>query len=728
MKSETQIDSKMSFPPWRSLRCANATWLTFILIIGVAYVVNAWSPSSYAWQIKSFGVEDRGLIVGQPRSDRSDESGLITPLTQATVNNNFQRFNGTSFYKEDLRSVVSMPIRDWGLIFKPNMWGYLILEPARAFSLYHVSFIFLFIAGYALLFQALGTRVSESFLLSIGLFFTGYMQFWWTTFGQLAAYFPWLLIVLTATRGSDRLRAVLLYWLTASCMLSAHFYPPLFIQFAFVGLLFLLSFGNKLITTRFVLLFGTSAVAAVLTACFYLREPLLAMLPTVYPGQRISSGGGEPVRMILSQFFPLINIHEFTPLIRPNNPESGVIGSFFFLIVLCFLNYRETILRQRIDIKSILILLLGLSACYAWMLIDLPSWVGRPLLWSRVDSHRMYFTSGMLTWIIVLLLFQKGVFEVSFQRLCSLLVLAVGTTFYFKVHISGLLLSEVYHGLLFLGALVIPCLFRKGARQKIFRHTCLLVIVGHGLWAFGTFNPIQSASVIFDRKPTPVTKSLDTLVENDASPRLAVPGFFGATLNGWGYPSVSHVLFTPKMDFWEGVFPDIETNELNQLFNRSAVIGLSLTSKSALVGPGHVRIPMHAVSTIFQNPRSLSWRSLPEAYSDEGGYIDTIRCEKDQLVIEGWAKWLSVSSLQGLQVISDDAPLSSEFRIMLRYDVVAALNEPHLVRSGFEVRSTFIEGCNKSHLEICVISRAADGTLHRLGNSDKDRCPRAVKQ
>lgn len=106
-----------------------------LLVIGIFYVSNTWTPSSYGGPIKYFGVSDRGIVAGTPRGHRSDEWGVATPLTQATVNNDFQRFNQTSIYKEDLRSVFSMPIYDWGMIFKPNMWGYLAFPPAYAFSL-----------------------------------------------------------------------------------------------------------------------------------------------------------------------------------------------------------------------------------------------------------------------------------------------------------------------------------------------------------------------------------------------------------------------------------------------------------------------------------------------------------------------------------------------------------------------------------------------------------------
>ena len=100
----------------------NLLWASALVLLGIVYVSQAWTPSSYAYVISYFDLPEMGLIAGEARPGRADEWGIATPLTQATVNNGFRRFNTTSFYQEDLRSVFSMPIRDWGLIFKPGMW------------------------------------------------------------------------------------------------------------------------------------------------------------------------------------------------------------------------------------------------------------------------------------------------------------------------------------------------------------------------------------------------------------------------------------------------------------------------------------------------------------------------------------------------------------------------------------------------------------------------------
>jgi len=129
--------------------------------------------------LRQIGVKDTGTVFGEPRPIRSDEWAVVTPLTQAAVNNHFERMNKTSFYREDMRINYGLPIFDWGLLFKPTMWGYLVADPAHAYSFHWFAVLALFIVGYALLFVKLGFDEKQSFLLSVMLYFTGFTQFWW---------------------------------------------------------------------------------------------------------------------------------------------------------------------------------------------------------------------------------------------------------------------------------------------------------------------------------------------------------------------------------------------------------------------------------------------------------------------------------------------------------------------------------------------------------------------
>ncbi|MFD2836464.1 hypothetical protein ACFS3C_07655 [Azotobacter vinelandii] len=73
-------------------------YLLAILCCGVIYVSQCWSPSSYGLVLRQIGVEDTGIVFLVSRGPFALMSGgVVTPFTQATVNNDFERYNKTSF-------------------------------------------------------------------------------------------------------------------------------------------------------------------------------------------------------------------------------------------------------------------------------------------------------------------------------------------------------------------------------------------------------------------------------------------------------------------------------------------------------------------------------------------------------------------------------------------------------------------------------------------------------
>ena len=175
------------------MKAASRTSLLVVvpLLFASVWLANTWSPSHYSIVLRAFGALDDGLVLGKPRGILSDEWGVITPLIQATVNNGLARRNATSPYNEDLRTTLSMPILDWGIAFKPDKWLYPLVNGAYAYSFQWLFYLFAFVGGYALLFRRLGSAPVESFVLSLALFFTAFVQIWWTVFAPTVSVFPW---------------------------------------------------------------------------------------------------------------------------------------------------------------------------------------------------------------------------------------------------------------------------------------------------------------------------------------------------------------------------------------------------------------------------------------------------------------------------------------------------------------------------------------------------------
>jgi len=171
-------------------------FLAAVALAGLMYVCFEWTPSSYGIFLGMIDAPQFGPDLGVSRVIRSDEWSILTPSFQAAVRNRFQRINETSFYREDLRNFIALPLKDWSLVFKPQMWAFFFLPPALAFSIYHAFFICLFPTGYALLFQRLGVDSWLGIAATLLTLFAGFTQFWWTMWGALMAGLPWILLVI----------------------------------------------------------------------------------------------------------------------------------------------------------------------------------------------------------------------------------------------------------------------------------------------------------------------------------------------------------------------------------------------------------------------------------------------------------------------------------------------------------------------------------------------------
>jgi hypothetical protein len=154
----------------RALR--SAPFEVCVIVLFVAYVAFHLSPSSYALALDQLG-EDTSPIVGTPRSIRTDEWAVMTPLFEAAVANNFQEINQTSFYDESLRNFIGLPLLNWGIVFKPLVWGFLILPPALAYSIYWAANAALMLVGWSLLLRTFGFSRSSAAFASVILYFSG---------------------------------------------------------------------------------------------------------------------------------------------------------------------------------------------------------------------------------------------------------------------------------------------------------------------------------------------------------------------------------------------------------------------------------------------------------------------------------------------------------------------------------------------------------------------------
>ncbi len=683
---------RLSMHNWRD---ANLVVILVLLLCGAWVITHTWTPSSYGALLQLIGAEGEGLVKGPPRNIRSDEWAVVTPLTQATINNNFQRYNHTSLYEEDLRINYGLPIHDWGLAFKPSMWLYGLVNPAYAYAFHWFVMAALFIIGYAWLLRWFGATPVLAFSLALGLYFTGMVQFWWNEKGPIFALFPWLILPF-ATRWPFMLKALVFYWMSVVWLLT-NFYPPLQVSLAFVGAVLLLARAPELLRPARALLLAIAAALAMFTVLLYLGDYLRETASTLYPGARRSSGGLD-LQLVASWLFPALNFDRGFGAAFANICEVGTVGMCYSLLVLIFLDYRNWRALREYTWRT-LVLAGGTLLMLAWVLLPLPWWTGVPFLWHYVPPARMQFASGVLMLLLLFHLANRMGLRLDERRVYALIIAIL----------VGLIATQTYskpidwQDLIALPILLGALRYARSYPARVhatFAISSLLI----GFLLFARFNAIQSAWPIFNSPKTPVTHALDDMQANNHGV-LVASGFPGATANGLGYRSLSHVNAVPKLTFWKQHFPLIPQDELEAVFNRYAHIIPTFDPNPRLLQPDAVAVP----AADFITEPNVRYLDEPYATPDKGGSIDSAELKGNSLLLSGWAPWSGGVDTQALEIfVSSETAGSAQRLVVLRPDVAKALQRDNLITSGFQLRIPFHKQLTQKP-RICVYSREKEG-------------------
>ena len=683
---------------FNSWQLANLVASIVMVLMGAVYVAKTWSPSSYGYALVNIlGDRQSRPDWGQPRPIRSDEWSVVTPLTQATVNNGFERVNRTSLYGEDLRINYGLPIHDWGIVFKPTMWLYGVVNPAYAYSFHWFVLSVLFIFGHAWLLRWLGAGPVVGFALAAGLYFTGFVQFWWNEKGPIFALFPWILLPFS-TRLGLVWKAALMYWVAVAWLLT-NFYPPVQVTLAFVGFIILLAREPQMFKPATLALLAVATALAAGTAALYLWDYLAATASTIYPGSRVISGGSVPLRFWLSWLLPSVNFDSnFESLIGLNICEIGTVGLYYTLLVLCFMDFMRW--RQAWHLaapqqrRHTLVLGTGLSLMLCWMALPLPSWLGAPLLWNHVQPERMQYAGGLLLICLLFVCSNWLGLRISWVRaatFCSLVLLG----WLSRDHNTGQNhIEDLAIVLIALPAIAVGWYWPARAHASL-----AVASLAAGALLFGNFNPLQPAWPIFNHPPNAKTRAMDQLAAQNEGV-LALVDLPGAVGNGLRYKSLSHVTAVPQLDFWRHRFPELPQAEFDTIFNRYAHIRPGTNDVPRLVQADVIGVPVGR----FQKTAPARYAAAPPRALEMQGHIDTAVVEKDQWVLTGWGGWTGPVSAHALDVTLASIPATTPTRVLLmRTDLPAFTHRQASALNGFSLRIPLVIGAPKP--AICIVAR-----------------------
>ncbi|MDH0172523.1 hypothetical protein N7367_13830 [Stenotrophomonas sp. GD04145] len=573
--------------------------LGIVAVLCLLYVAFALTPSSYAMASQYLGLAPIEPLLGKARGIRMDEWMVYTPYVQIAVANDFGATNAFSPYHETLRSFQALPLLDWGLLFKPYHWAFFILPPANAYSFFFMFMAMAFLCGWALFLRQLRVPPLAAVLVALTLYFSPYVQVWWTTNWGAFALAPW--VAVAWLRIDNRWLRILASAYALVVWLLAVAYPPFIISALLAMGVLVLAFRRDALTVARLLDAAVAGSLALLAFLGYFHEAIEIVRNTVYPGQRESAGGGVNPVALLTHGFPNLMTRGFYPLpaFEPSNAcEIAVFSSLLPLFTAVLADWTQVLRWARGHRLSLGVLVAGIALVACWIFLPVPMRIGQLTGLSMVPPTRALLALGLLLNIGCAIVLVRGGARLGRGRLLLLAALllagcllkfAFGQGSFSRLHAT----ADAWP-LLCVGVLAFAA-----RRPRFAAHPVALVLAVAALGNVltnGLFNPVQSARPIFDMDRSAVLASMQARGARQAADgALVVEGRYGALLSGVGIPAVNHTLYFPQLAYFRARFPDMPEDRFNTTFNRYHHVMVSDVAEPRSMYADLVEVPAAAM-------------------------------------------------------------------------------------------------------------------------------------
>ncbi|RJO62237.1 hypothetical protein C4544_00065 [candidate division WS5 bacterium] len=416
------------------------------------------SSIAYWNKIITDGNEKEGVLLGSPKSIRSDEWLIQTPFILSQLNQeNKYSIKNKGLGEGHVPLLMNLPTKHVSSLFRPQNWGFFVFEAERGFAFYWNFKIFgLFLTCFLLLMLVTKNNFWISFLGSIWLFFSSFIQWWFSAVSlpEMITAFCAIFIALSYIFLSKKKKSIILGSLILtifSVNFTLIFYPPFQIPLAYL-LIFL--FGGFMIKNllyrdfkknlwlRLVGLLFSFIIFIVIISKFFLdaKETILMVMNTAYPGKRISMGGDIPLVRFFSGFYNVyLNQNHFPKISGIGNVCEA--SGFILLFPLVFIIFvHKKLKRKKVD-PLLVMVLLYLLVMFIWSTIGFPSLISKATLMSYVPASRALVGIGLASIIITAV----AVTEIGKKRLIeekvNLIIILICIFFFVMLH--GLLLRNI---------------------------------------------------------------------------------------------------------------------------------------------------------------------------------------------------------------------------------------------------------------------------------------------
>jgi hypothetical protein len=540
---------------------------------------------------------------GHPREGRGDEWATYLPMLKQAYWEHFPYISTLSPYHERLEWFISIPHKDFSLLFLPNQIAYWIVPGGVALSFQGLYYNLLLIYSLVWFLRNLGVRTGLAIAAAGLLLFSQLYQLWWTSnFPALGAVFLPFAILTSGIR--MRARIPLLAWSVAHVLLG-QMYPPFYLVSAIALVPLIFAIRPDLFRWRYLALAG---IAAALGLAIYLClkwDFFIAVSHTTYPGHRVSTGGGGTFSMLLSALLPA---YPAVATLSTGDPiyELSAASTVMSLLMLAVL---PTAKWDALQVRLVVVTLVVGLVMSVFMLVGFPVKLAMVTGFSLIPTNRMQLGLSVLIFVFstVTVSYQWSRLRIGYIVFA---LLAYACALYFS-HQPDYVLRElggvrffpwVALGVAILGACLSFALpKRRGA--SVTASIMLASFFVLGVITFGSFNPVMRASDILRPVDTAFVRGWKQLYVLNGRHSFGI-GSYGHVLRGENLPALEAIhMANVKLSVYAKLFPDLTRQEIDRTFNKFVGIAFSNIKSPDLAGVT-VFLPIEKHAMDFSMPQA----------------------------------------------------------------------------------------------------------------------------
>lgn len=566
-------------------------WIALaILILLVAANISGTSITMLAHYLPNSQVE--GLLLGTPRSIRSDEWGVQTlqMLSQFSDKDNILQLYSTVSRggQTDMSVFYQAPMWDISQIFRPFQWGFLFLGPERGFSFWWNSrLIFLFMItlemGMLLCKKDKGLALSLACLIAFG----PAIQ-WWYGAGAIVDIIAWgeaSLVLAWLFCTSHSFLHKLAYILSEIITLGSYvmtLYASWLIAFSYIFVALLIAMiihlkKHELLTFKLkwdlaLILAGAIILVGLITFMLTRSWDAVSALFQSAQGTK-ASAVGSPLNIERSMFYPFfLTLFYQDSRITPNPCEISGFYDFFPLGIILAIVMQ--IRKRKVD--PVLIGLLCVCILLdLFFYLPIPYEPIRKVLLPFVNTNRLMPAVSFVN-VLLLLRAVASLKQFAFKKKAIVSLIAASLLFAITITLLGSLSQPEYATPLIFLLCILFLAFGTASFLSAHRMYIVSFSIICAMYCGLLINPVQQG--LSTLRENDLVSKIEHVVENDPHALWAT-----GVQNGFVLPQVGMVAGAPMLNS-VNIYPDPSTwnkidpmNEYESIWNRYGFFDICLT-------------------------------------------------------------------------------------------------------------------------------------------------------